>query len=291
MRPCVSRPPTGASTTRRSSALDPMYDLAVIKLEGAKDLPTIDFASSSKLNVGDAAMAVGAPARPVEHRHDRHRQRAQPLDPDRLFGSPRIRASPTARRRPRTTARRVRSSSTSVRASRRRSRARRSRSPSSRPTPRSTRATPAAHSSTAKASSSASTSPSRRRVRPGQSGSIGVGFSIPSDIVKRITGELIENGVATHGLLGANVLPAASIEGSTTTGAYIEEAVAGRRRRGGGPPGGRRRRRVQRRADHRRDRPHGAGARRSPAAATASLTYVRGDVEKTTDVTLGTLGE
>ena len=33
-----------------------------------------------------------------------------------------------------------------------------------------------------------------------QAGSIGVGFSIPSNIVKRITDELIQNGEATHGL-------------------------------------------------------------------------------------------
>ncbi|MFE7845236.1 S1C family serine protease [Microbacterium sp. NPDC057407] len=59
------------------------------------------------------------------------------------------------------------------------------------------------------------------------SGSIGVGFSIPSDIVQRITDEIIEDGEATHGLLGANVVSAAQVEGSTMTGAYIQEAVEG----------------------------------------------------------------
>ncbi len=43
----------------------------------------------------------------------------------------------------------------------------------------------------------------------GQSGSIGVGFSIPSDIAKRVTDEIIDNGKATHGLLGASVQSAA----------------------------------------------------------------------------------
>ncbi|MET0448768.1 MAG: trypsin-like peptidase domain-containing protein [Aeromicrobium sp.] len=61
----------------------------------------------------------------------------------------------------------------------------------------------------------------------GQAGNIGVGFSIPSDIVQRITDEIIEDGAATHGLLGANVLSAAYVEGTTITGAYIDEAVAG----------------------------------------------------------------
>ena len=40
-----------------------------------------------------------------------------------------------------------------------------------------------------------------------EAGSIGVGFSIPSNIVQRITDEIIENGSATHGLLGASVSP------------------------------------------------------------------------------------
>jgi putative serine protease PepD len=57
----------------------------------------------------------------------------------------------------------------------------------------------------------------------GQSGSIGVGFSIPSNIVKRVTGEIIDNGAATHGLLGASVQSAAAVEGSEITGAYIQE--------------------------------------------------------------------
>ncbi len=40
---------------------DPIYDLAVIKLEGATDLKPIEFADSSELNVGSTAVAVGAP--------------------------------------------------------------------------------------------------------------------------------------------------------------------------------------------------------------------------------------
>ncbi|WP_212754971.1 trypsin-like peptidase domain-containing protein, partial [Microbacterium ulmi] len=61
----------------------------------------------------------------------------------------------------------------------------------------------------------------------GESGSIGVGFSIPSTIVKRISDEIIADGAATHGLLGATVQAAASVEGSTITGAYIKEITAG----------------------------------------------------------------
>jgi len=45
-------------------------------------------------------------------------------------------------------------------------------------------------------------------------GSIGVGFAIPADLAERVAGELIENGVATHGLLGATVRDATSDDGS-----------------------------------------------------------------------------
>jgi putative serine protease PepD len=60
----------------------------------------------------------------------------------------------------------------------------------------------------------------------GEAGSIGVGFSIPSNIVQRVTDEIIETGAATHGLLGASVRDAAAVEDSTITGAYIAEVVA-----------------------------------------------------------------
>ncbi|HTL39907.1 MAG TPA: trypsin-like peptidase domain-containing protein, partial [Pseudolysinimonas sp.] len=41
--------------------MDPIVDLAVIKLEGAGGLQPIDFADSNNLNVGDQAIAIGAP--------------------------------------------------------------------------------------------------------------------------------------------------------------------------------------------------------------------------------------
>jgi putative serine protease PepD len=59
-----------------------------------------------------------------------------------------------------------------------------------------------------------------------EAGSIGVGFSIPSNIVQRVTDEIIESGAATHGLLGASVRDAAAVADSTFTGAYIAEVVA-----------------------------------------------------------------
>lgn len=61
----------------------------------------------------------------------------------------------------------------------------------------------------------------------GQAGSIGVGFAIPSNVVERIAGEIIDSGSATHGLLGATVQAAAGVEGSVITGAYIVEVTDG----------------------------------------------------------------
>ena len=43
-----------------------------------------------------------------------------------------------------------------------------------------------------------------------QSGNIGVGFAIPANVAKRIATEIIETGVASHGLLGALVSDAVS---------------------------------------------------------------------------------
>ncbi len=40
---------------------DPQTDLAVIKLEGAKDLPTVKLGSSKRMEVGDWVLAVGSP--------------------------------------------------------------------------------------------------------------------------------------------------------------------------------------------------------------------------------------
>ena len=57
-------------------------------------------------------------------------------------------------------------------------------------------------------------------------GSIGVGFAIPVDLAQRIANELIEDGTATHGLLGATVRDATSADGSIV-GAVIDETTAG----------------------------------------------------------------
>jgi len=58
-----------------------------------------------------------------------------------------------------------------------------------------------------------------------QSGSIGVGFSIPSSLAKRVSEEIIDSGSATHGLLGASVTTATSSD-SDVVGAVIKEVTS-----------------------------------------------------------------
>ncbi|WP_374945345.1 trypsin-like peptidase domain-containing protein [Agreia sp.] len=62
-----------------------------------------------------------------------------------------------------------------------------------------------------------------------QSGSIGVGFSIPASLAQRIAEEIITDGAGSHGLLGASVADASSDEelASVTAGALVQEVSAG----------------------------------------------------------------
>jgi putative serine protease PepD len=62
-----------------------------------------------------------------------------------------------------------------------------------------------------------------------QSGSIGVGFSIPASLAKRISEEIIKSGSGSHGLLGASVGDASSDKAlaSVTAGALVKEVSAG----------------------------------------------------------------
>lgn len=61
----------------------------------------------------------------------------------------------------------------------------------------------------------------------GNSGNIGVGFAVPANLAERVSKELIENGSATHGLLGATVTSAQSDDDATQVGALITEVTPG----------------------------------------------------------------
>ena len=205
---------------------DPTYDLAVIKLTDASGLTPIEFADSTKLNVGDQTVAVGAPlglpntvtagivsalnrsiqiassAAPEGDSQEDSPQQGQGDSPFQFdFGQGQQQSA---------------TGSISIAVIQ----------------------TDAAinpgnsggalvngdgkligiNVAIASTGGSSSSSPA---------GSIGVGFSIPSVIVKRISDEIIENGKATHGLLGAMVGDAAAQPNVTMVGAYIIEVTSG----------------------------------------------------------------
>ncbi|MEY2850040.1 MAG: hypothetical protein RI885_2707, partial [Actinomycetota bacterium] len=119
-----------------------------------------------------------------------------------------------------------------------------------------------------------------------QSGSIGLGFAVPSDLAERIANEIIETGSGSHGLLGATVSDAAT--DSDVAGASIQTVspsgaadAAGLRAGdvitaiGDVPVTGRNDLTAQVRA--------------LAGGSDATITYVRGGDSSTVDVTLGTL--
>ncbi|MBE7163195.1 MAG: trypsin-like peptidase domain-containing protein, partial [Williamsia herbipolensis] len=121
-----------------------------------------------------------------------------------------------------------------------------------------------------------------------QSGSIGVGFAIPSDVAKRIADEIIESGKATHGLLGASVTDATAKDSSTVGAVIAETPVSG----GAADSAGLAKGDVVTRFD---GHPITGAAdltaqvRALAAGSKADLTYVRDGRAKTVSVTLGTL--
>jgi putative serine protease PepD len=211
---------------------DPTYDLAVIKLADAEGLTPVEFADSSELNVGDQTIALGAPlglsntvTTGIVSALNRSIQIASAAAPD--AGDSGETETPDQ-----------------------------GQTPEDGQTPPfffdfgegdTQQQTPSETISIAVIQTDAAINPGNsggalvdadgRLIgvnvaiataggMSGEAGSIGVGFAIPSNIVQRVTDEIIENGAATHGLLGASVQDAAAVEDSTITGAYIAEVVA-----------------------------------------------------------------
>jgi len=120
-----------------------------------------------------------------------------------------------------------------------------------------------------------------------QAGSIGVGFAIPSNLAERVANEIIKDGKATHGLLGAGVKDATSTAGSTT-GALLQSVTAG----GAAADAGLKEGDVI--TEFNGVKITGATdltaqVRFLAAGASTSLTYVRDGKSSTVDVTLGAL--
>lgn len=121
-----------------------------------------------------------------------------------------------------------------------------------------------------------------------QAGNIGVGFAIPSNVAERIANEIIENGSATHGLLGATVISASALEGAEIGGAAIKELSAGgAAEKAGLQPGDIVTNFAGKPITSSTDLT--AQVRALAGGETTQLTYVRGGKSVTVDVMLGTL--
>ena len=120
-----------------------------------------------------------------------------------------------------------------------------------------------------------------------QSGSIGVGFAIPANLAKRVADEIIADGTATHGLLGATVKDATS-DTSATVGAEVNDVSGGGAAEAAGlKPGD-----VITEFNGvpiTSSTDLTAQVRSLAAGTTTSLTYVRGGNAHTADVKLGSL--
>lgn len=120
----------------------------------------------------------------------------------------------------------------------------------------------------------------------GTAGSIGVGFAIPSSTAKRIADEIMTKGSASHAMLGANVSDAGADAGGFSKGAKIEAIVSGSAAEKGGLQVGDvvvkfNDRDIASASDLT------AAVRQQPAGAQATITVQRGSQTLTLNVTLG----
>ena len=124
-------------------------------------------------------------------------------------------------------------------------------------------------------------------------GSIGVGFSIPSNTAKRVAQEIIDNGTATHGYLGASV--SADTQSSEGSGQFSSGALV-RSVESGSPAD-----EAGLRADDVVTQFNGkriedadaltATVRELAAGTEAEMTYIRNGNEETTKVTVSDAAE
>ena len=266
---------------------DPIVDLAVIKIDDVSDLQPAEFADSSKLNVGDTTVAIGAPlglsgtvTNGIVSALNRSISVASAAVPENAGGGEKA------------------------------------------PAPNSSDPfdfwnfdIPGQDNSATQASSTISLSviQTDAAINQGNSGgplldangrvigvnvaiaraggseaagSIGVGFAVPSLLAQRIAKELIEDGTASHGLLGAGV--AENQSNATTVGATISEITNGGAAEGGGLKVGD----VITKLDGipiTDTKDLIAQVRVQAAGAKVDVTYLRGGDAGTTTVTLGEL--
>ncbi|WP_026818912.1 S1C family serine protease [Arthrobacter castelli] len=121
-------------------------------------------------------------------------------------------------------------------------------------------------------------------------GNIGVGFSIPIDYAERVANEIIANGEATHGFLGVSVTAKASEESTGSTafsvGAEVAEVVDGAPADDAGLQPGDVITQLNG-VDISDAKALTAAVRQQAQGSTADLTYLRDGEEHTVEVTLG----
>ncbi|MEX5298736.1 trypsin-like peptidase domain-containing protein [Kocuria sp. CPCC 205292] len=122
-----------------------------------------------------------------------------------------------------------------------------------------------------------------------EAGNIGVGFSIPVDTAKRVAEEIINNGRATHGYLGTSVSPAPGGGGRSqafSDGAAVQQVVPGSPADDAGLEVDDV---ITRFNGHRIQDASSltAAVRELPAGGTGSMTFVRDGEERTVEVTVG----
>jgi len=288
----------GKLYTAKVVGIDPVVDLAVIKLDNASGLQPIEFADSSKINVGDKVVAIGAPlALPntvtdgIVSAVNRSIQIASSAVPNSGSGdnsSPGDGSSPYNFWNFGDGSGNGNGSGSGSGSSAGQT------ADISLPVIQTDAAINPGNSGGAllnsdgkliginvAIASTGSTSGS------GQSGSIGVGFAIPSDLAQRIGQEIIKTGKGTHGLLGASVTTATS-DKSSVVGALIADITSG----GAADKAGLKKGDVVTSFNGRPitdSTDLTAQVRTLAPGSTAKLVYVRGNESTTVSVTLGTL--
>lgn len=266
---------------------DPIYDLAVIKLQDAEGLKPVEFADSSKLNVGDTTVALGAPlglansvTTGIVSALNRSIQIASSALPDSSSeDAPEEQQSPEEGEGPfqfDLPGNSAQQSSDTI----------------SIAVIQTDAAINHGNSGGALVNSKGELIGINVAIASSggseESGSIGIGFAIPSNIAQRVAEEIISDGAASHGLLGASVRDAAGVEGADVAGAYITDATGGGAAEAGGleegdivtafngVP-------ITSASDLT------AQVRAAAAGSEATVTYVRGGKEFEAEVTLGEL--
>jgi len=272
---------------------DPVYDLAVIKLKDASGLTPMEFADSDELNVGDTAVALGAPlglpntvTTGIVSALDRSieiQSSAAPESSDETdSGDSEEGSSPWFFDLPGQDESQSQGSGQAETISLSVIQTDASINPgnSGGPLVNSEGKLIGVNVAIATAGGSSDSS--------SESGSVGIGFSIPSNVAKRVADEIIDSGEATHGLLGASVSTSSADSSATVEGATIAEVTDDGAAKAAGLEAGDvvtefNGKQVRSATDLT------AQVRALAGGGEASLTYVRDGESHTADVTLGTL--